>query len=114
MGTSVDLNIDMVGRIDPDRKYGDSTNYNTPLVNKLSSDLLPISDSISSKYICIWNSTANTMSKDPNGFYYRSDHLQLCQNGVPGNLLFQRHAHADHRPTDTVDKDQFQFDGEKS
>ena len=41
--TTVDLNIDMIGRIDPNRKHGDSTNYVYVVGDdKLSTDLHPI------------------------------------------------------------------------
>ena len=47
--TTANLNIDMVGRIDPKRKQGDSTNY-VYIVgdDKISSDLKPISEAIDS------------------------------------------------------------------
>ncbi|HNP23567.1 MAG TPA: M28 family peptidase [Panacibacter sp.] len=106
--TSVDLNIDMVGRIDPDRKYGDSTNYVYTIgEDKLSSDLLPISDSINSKYMHMELDRKYNDPKDPNRFYYRSDHYNFAKNGVPVIFYFNG-THADyHRPTDTVDKINF-------
>lgn len=103
--TSVDLNIDMVGRIDPKYK-GDSMNYVYVIgEDKLSSDLMPITDSINRTYM-------NNMEldrkyndiKDPNRFYYRSDHYNFAKKGVPIIFYFDG-VHADyHRPTDTVDK----------
>jgi hypothetical protein len=49
--TSVDLNIDMIGRIDPEFK-GDSTNYVYIIGDdKLSTDLQPITDSVNKKYV---------------------------------------------------------------
>lgn len=106
--TSVDLNIDMVGRIDPDRKYGDSTNYVYTIgEDKLSSDLLKISDSINNKYVKLELDRKYNDPKDPNRFYYRSDHFNFAKNGVPVIFYFNG-THADyHRPTDTVDKINF-------
>lgn len=106
--TSVDLNIDMVGRIDPERKYGDSTNYVYTIgEDKLSSDLLPVSDSINSKYAHMELDRKYNDPKDPNRFYYRSDHYNFAKNGVPVIFYFNG-THADyHRPTDTVDKINF-------
>lgn len=105
--TSVDLNIDMVGRIDPDYK-GDSTNYVYVIgEDKLSSDLFPISDSINKKYINLELDRRYNDPKDPNRFYYRSDHFNFAKNGVPVIFYFNG-VHADyHKPTDTIDKINF-------
>lgn len=104
---SVDLNTDMVGRIDPDYK-GDSTNYIYTIgEDKLSSDLLPISDSINKTYMHMELDRRFNDPKDPNRFYYRSDHFNFAKNGVPVIFYFNG-VHADyHRPTDTVDKINF-------
>lgn len=106
--TSVDLNIDMVGRIDPDRTYGDSTNYVYPIgEDKLSSDLMPISDSINNTYTHLELDRKFNDPNDPNRFYYRSDHYNFADKGVPIIFYFNG-VHADyHRPTDTVDKINF-------
>lgn len=105
--TSVDLNIDMVGRIDPEYK-GDSTNYVYVIgEDKLSSDLLKISDSINHTYLNMELDRRYNDPKDPNRFYYRSDHFNFAKNGVPVIFYFNG-THADyHRPTDTVDKINF-------
>ncbi len=104
---SIDLNIDMVGRIDPEYK-GDSTNYLYVIgEDKLSSDLLKISDSINNTYLHMELDRRYNDPKDPNMFYYRSDHFNFAKNGVPVIFYFNG-THADyHRPTDTVDKINF-------
>lgn len=106
--TSVDLNIDMVGRIDPDRKEGDSTNYVYTIgEDKLSSELFGISDSINKKYMNMELDRRFNDPNDPNKFYYRSDHFNFAKKGVPVIFYFNG-VHADyHRPTDTVDKINF-------
>lgn len=106
--TSVDLNIDMVGRIDPERKYGDSTNYIYTIgEDKLSSDLQPITDSINNKFTHLELDRKYNDLKDPNRFYYRSDHFNFAKHGVPIIFYFNG-THADyHKPTDTVDKINF-------
>jgi Zn-dependent M28 family amino/carboxypeptidase len=108
--TTVDLNIDMVGRIDPDRKYGDSLNYVYTIgEDKLSSDLLKISDSINNKFAKLELDRKYNDPKDPNRFYYRSDHYNFAKNGVPVIFYFNG-THADyHQPTDTVDKINFEL-----
>ena len=106
--TVVDLNIDMVGRIDPERKYGDSTNYVYTIgEDKLSTDLLPISDSVNNRFTHLELDRKYNDPKDPNRFYYRSDHYNFAKRGVPVIFYFNG-SHADyHRPTDTVDKINF-------
>lgn len=104
--TTVNLNIDMIGRIDPTYK-GDSLNYVYVIgEDKLSSDLLPISDSINKHYNLELDRKYND-PKDPNRFYYRSDHYNFAKNGVPVIFYFNG-VHKDyHRPTDTVEKINF-------
>ena len=106
--TSVDLNIDMVGRIDPERNYGDSMNYVYTIgEDKLSSDLQPISDSINNRFVKMELDRKYNDPKDPNRFYYRSDHFNFAKNGVPVIFYFNG-THADyHQPSDTVDKINF-------
>jgi hypothetical protein len=106
--TTVDLNIDMVGRIDPKYK-GDSTNYVYVIgEDKLSSDLMPVTDSVNKKFTNnIELDRKYNDIKDPNRFYYRSDHYNFARKGVPIIFYFDG-VHADyHRPTDTVDKINF-------
>ena len=103
--TTVDLNIDMVGRIDPSRKYGDSTNYIYVIGDdKLSSDLKPISEAINKKNTKLELDYKYNDPKDPERIYYRSDHYNFAKHGVPVIFYFSG-LHADyHMPTDTPDK----------
>jgi hypothetical protein len=103
--TTVDLNIDMIGRIDPNRKHGDSTNYVYVVGDdKLSSDLKPISEAQNKKYTKLELDYKFNDPKDPERIYYRSDHYNFARNGVPIIFYFDG-IHKDyHRPTDTPDK----------
>jgi len=105
--TSVDLNTDMVGRIDPDYK-GDSLNYLYLIgEDKLSSDLMKITDSINKSITHMELDRRFNDPKDPNRFYFRSDHYNFAKHGVPIIFYFNG-VHKDyHRPTDTVDKINF-------
>ncbi len=105
--TSVNLNTDMVGRIDPGRKEGDSTNYIYVIgEDKLSSDLMKITDSVNNQYIKL-ELDRRFNANDPNRFYYRSDHYNFAKKGVP-ILFYFNGTHVDyHRTTDTVDKINF-------
>ncbi|MCW3081380.1 M28 family peptidase [Segetibacter sp.] len=104
---SVDLNIDMVGRIDPNYK-GDSSNYVYIIGDdKLSTDLAPITDSVNTAYVKMQLDRRFNDLKDPNRYYYRSDHYNFAKSGVPVIFYFNG-THADyHRSTDTVDKINF-------
>ena len=104
--TSVNLNTDMIGRIDPDVKE-DSNNYVYTIgEDKLSSDLKRITDSVRNKYSSLKIDRRFTIT-DSLSFYTRSDHYNFAKKGVPVIFYFNG-THADyHRPTDTVDKINF-------
>ncbi len=104
--TSVDLNIDMIGRIGQEYlKDKDSANYVYVIGDdKLSSDLTPITDMVNSKYSKMKLDRKYNDPNDPNRFYYRSDHYNFAEKGVPVIFYFNG-VHADyHKPTDTPDK----------
>jgi Zn-dependent M28 family amino/carboxypeptidase len=103
--TTADLNIDMIGRIDPNRKKGDSTNYIYIVGDdKLSSDLKPISESMNTKYTKLELDYKFNDPKDPDRIYYRSDHYNFARKGVPIIFYFDG-IHKDyHQPSDTPDK----------
>jgi hypothetical protein len=106
--TTVDLNTDMVGRIDPGRNYGDSMNYVYVIGDdKLSSDLKPISIAVNNKYTKLELDYKFNDPKDPERIYFRSDHYNFARKGVPIIFYFDG-IHKDyHKPTDTVDKINF-------
>jgi Zn-dependent M28 family amino/carboxypeptidase len=103
--TTADLNIDMIGRIDPKRTKGDSTNYVYVVGDdKLSSDLRTISEAVNNKYTKLELDYKFNDPDDKEFIYYRSDHYNFARNGVPIIFYFNG-THADyHRPTDTPDK----------
>lgn len=103
--TTADLNIDMIGRSDPKRTQGDSTNYVYVVGDdKLSSDLRTISEQVNKKYMKLELDYKFNDPNDPMRIYYRSDHYNFAKNGVPIIFYFNG-THADyHRPGDTPDK----------
>ena len=107
--TSVDLNTDMVGRIDPDRKIGDSTNYVYVVGDdKLSTELKPISIATNKKYVNLELDYKYNDPEDRQRIYYRSDHYNFARKGVPIIFYYDGMLRPDyHRPTDTVDKINF-------
>ena len=103
--TTVDLNIDMIGRIDPKRLLGDSTNYVYVVGDdKLSSDLRPISEAMNKKYSKLELDYKYNDPKDTERIYFRSDHYNFAKNGVPIIFYFNGTHRDYHRPTDTPDK----------
>ena len=105
--TSADLNIDMIGRVDP-KVLVDSLNYLYVIGDdKLSTDLRKITDSVNGIYSKITLDRKYNNPTDVNRFYYRSDHYNFAKKGVPVIFYFNG-THPDyHRPTDTVDKINF-------
>jgi hypothetical protein len=104
--TTVDLNIDMIGRIDATRKQGDSTNYVYVVGDdKLSTDLKIISEAINKKYTKLELDYKFNDPNDRERIYFRSDHYNFAQKGVPIIFYYDGMLGADyHRPTDTPDK----------
>jgi Zn-dependent M28 family amino/carboxypeptidase len=107
--TSVDLNTDMVGRVDTERKTGDTLNYVYVIGHdKLSSDLPGINEGANSKNTQL---VLDYKFDDPNDherIYYRSDHYNFARKGVPVLFFYDGMLKADyHKPTDTVDKINF-------
>lgn len=101
--TVVDLNIDMIGRIDP--KYNGARNYLYIIgSDKLSTELHNLSEEVNERYTNIEFDYKYNDENDPNRFYYRSDHYNFAKNNIPIIFYFNG-THADyHRPGDTPDK----------
>jgi Zn-dependent M28 family amino/carboxypeptidase len=104
--TTVDLNIDMIGRSDSSRKVGDSTNYVYVVGDdKLSSELKTISEAQNKKYTKLELDYKFNDPNDRNRIYYRSDHYNFAKHGVPIIFYYDGMLGADyHKPTDTPDK----------
>ncbi|MEM6523269.1 MAG: M28 family peptidase [Bacteroidota bacterium] len=104
--TVVDLNIDMIGRIDPEHK--DNSDY-VYLVgsDRLSSELHEISEKVNSTYSNLELDYTYNDENHPDRIYYRSDHWNFAKNNIPIIFYFNG-VHDDyHQPTDTVDKIEF-------
>ncbi|MCX7548303.1 M28 family peptidase [Xanthomarina sp. F1114] len=102
--TVANLNIDMIGRVDP--KHEDKNNNYLYLIgaDKLSTELHEISEAANKKYTNIEFDYTYNDDNDPNRFYYRSDHYNFAKNNIPVIFYFNG-THADyHKPSDTPDK----------
>ncbi|RYG51528.1 MAG: M28 family peptidase, partial [Chitinophagaceae bacterium] len=104
--TSVDLNIDMIGRIDTERLSADSNNYIYVVGHdKISTDLPRISETMNSKYSGLVFDYKFDDPNDPHRIYFRSDHYNFARKGVPVLFFYDGMLKSDyHKPTDTVDK----------
>jgi hypothetical protein len=102
--TSVDINIDMIGRVESGRK-NDSLNYIYIVGdNRMSSDLRKISEDVNKRTLNFVLDYKFNDPKDPQRIFYRSDHYNFAKNGVPAIFYFNG-LHADyHMPSDTPDK----------
>ncbi|HEY3404877.1 MAG TPA: M28 family peptidase, partial [Ohtaekwangia sp.] len=104
--TVVDLNIDMVGRRDPQHK--DSAPYVYVIgADKLSTELNQISESINKTYTnLIFDYTYNDQNH-PDRLYYRSDHWNFAKNNIPIIFYFDGIHEDYHKPSDEVEKIEF-------
>ena len=100
-----DLNIDMIGRVDPEHEESGNRDYVYVIGSeKLSSHLKVISEYANITYTGLDLDYRFDDPNDRNRFYYRSDHYNFAKKGIPIIFYFNG-VHADyHRPTDTVDK----------
>lgn len=107
--TSVDLNIDMVGRVDTERKLADTLNYVYVIGHdKLSSELVGINEGVNNKYTKLTLDYKYDDPADKNMIYYRSDHFNFAKKGVPILFFYDGMLQADyHKPTDTIEKINF-------
>lgn len=106
--TVVDLNIDMVGRID--KKHVDEKEYIYLIgSDRLSQDLHDISEKTNKTYTQLKLDYTYNNEKDPNNYYQRSDHYNFAKNNIPVIFYFNG-THGDyHRTSDTADKIDFEL-----
>ncbi len=100
--TIADLNIDMIGRFD--EAHEKDTNFVYVIgADKLSSELHSINEKAAAHVGIKVDYTFND-PKDPNRFYYRSDHYNFAKNNIPIAFYFNG-VHADyHKEGDEVQK----------
>ena len=104
--TITDINIDMIGRRD---EFHPNSNDYVYLIGSdyLSTDLYKICEEANTKYVNTQIDYKFNDKKDPNRYYYRSDHYNFAKNGIPAVFLFNG-VHDDyHQATDEVSKIEF-------
>ncbi len=103
--TVVDLNIDMIGRLDEHHK---KSNYVYVIgADKISNELHEVNEAVNKTYTKLKLDYRYNDENDPNRFYYRSDHYNFAKNGIPVIFYFSG-VHEDyHKHTDVVEKIMF-------
>lgn len=101
--TVANLNIDMIGRIDPKRE-GERNYIYLIGSDKLSTDLHNLSEEVNNEFTNIELDYTYNDENDPNRFYYRSDHYNFAKNNIPIIFYFNGTHDDYHRVSDTPDK----------
>lgn len=104
--TVADLNIDMVGRVD--MPHASDSDYVYIIgSDRLSTELHQINERANETFTGLELDYRFNAEDDPNRFYYRSDHYNFAKNNIPVIFYFNG-THPDyHRPSDTIEKIQF-------
>ncbi len=104
--TVCDLNIDMIGRTDD--RYKDTANYVYIIgSDKISTDLHKINENANATYTKLKLDYTYNDPKDPNRFYYRSDHYNFAKKGIPIIFYFNGTHEDYHEETDEISKINF-------
>lgn len=104
--TVVDLNIDMVGRRDPQHK--DSAPYVYVIgSDKLSADLHELSERVNKENLNIGFDYTYNDQNHPDRLYYRSDHWNFAKKNIPIVFYFDGIHEDYHKPSDEVSKIEF-------
>ena len=102
--TVANLNIDMIGRLDPKRVDKDPNYIYLIGSDRLSQELHDISEKMNSEYTNLKIDYTFNEKNDPNRFYFRSDHYNFAKKGIPIIFYFNGTHEDYHKPTDTPDK----------
>lgn len=106
--TVCNLNIDMIGRFD-EKHAKDSSFVYLIGSDKISTDLHKINEQANSTYTKLALDYTYNDPDDPNRFYYRSDHYNFAEKGVPIIFYFNG-VHDDyHQETDEISKINFEL-----
>ncbi|HEY9045911.1 MAG TPA: M28 family peptidase [Ohtaekwangia sp.] len=104
--TVVDLNIDMVGRRDPQHK--DSAPYVYVIgSDKLSTELHNLNEAQNKAHTNLLFDYTYNDQNHPDRLYYRSDHWNFAKNNIPIVFYFDGIHEDYHKPSDEVSKIEF-------
>ena len=102
--TVVNLNVDMIGRIDPTRREKNRDYIYLIGSDHDSVDLHNLSEQTNAESVNMTLDYRFNDKNDPNRFYYRSDHYNFAKNGIPIIFYFTGTHEDYHKITDTPDK----------
>jgi len=112
--TMVNLNVDMIGRLDPKREDKDPNYIYLIGADKISQELHDISEATNKRYTQIKLDYTFNDDKDPNRFYYRSDHYNFAKKNIPVIFYFNGTHEDYHAPGDTPDKINYEMLAKRS
>ncbi len=107
MNTITNLNVDMIGRTDPQRPKRNREYIYIIGSDKISQELHDINEEVNSVYLDLDLDYVFNAEDHPDRFYYRSDHYNFAQKGIPIIFYFSGTHEDYHQPTDTVEKIQY-------
>jgi Peptidase family M28 len=109
------LNIDMIGR---SKKEGDVNPANRALTGPneiyvigskmMSTDLGNLSEAVNKSYLGLSFNYLYDNPRDPNRFFFRSDHFNYARKGIPIIFYFDGEHEDYHKPGDSPDKIDYQ------
>jgi len=103
---TTNINVDMIGRTDSRHKPGQKYIYVIG-ADRISQELHDVGESVNEQCCRLELDYTYNDPKDPNRYYFRSDHYNFAKLGIPSVFFFSG-VHEDyHRPTDTMDKIDF-------
>jgi len=105
--TVTNLNVDMIGRTDPQRPKRNREYIYIIGSDKISQELHDINEEVNNIYLDIDLDYIFNAEDHPDRFYYRSDHYNFAKKGVPIIFYFSGTHEDYHQPTDTVEKIQY-------
>ena len=109
------INMDMIGR---SKKAGDTNPRNNSLTGPdgiyligstmMSTDLGELVNAVNKSFLNLTFDTKYDDPKDPNRFFYRSDHINYARKGIPIVFFFDGEHEDYHGVGDTADKIDYQ------
>ena len=106
--TVVNLNIDMIGRVD--KYHKDNPNYLYIIgADRLSTELHYISEAINDAFYNIEFDYKYNAENEYHNYYYRSDHYNFAKHNIPVIFYFNGEHEDYHKTTDTSEKINYQL-----
>lgn len=101
--TVANLNIDMIGRVD--KLHTEQPNYIYLIgSDRISTELHYISEVANKEFTQLQLDYKYNAENESNRYYYRSDHYNFAQKGIPVIFYFNGEHEDYHLPSDTADK----------